>query len=216
MPSTTFRNLSPAKRGRVLRAAIAEFASRGYPAGNLDRVAGAARVPKGSLYQYFDDKQDLFAAAARAALARTWHLFERHLAERPTTDCFGLLREAILFMVELREREPDLALLYARIVFLEQSDLQERLLAVYEGYSARFHARFRSWGVEAGLIDPALPAPLVRFVVHAVGARVQQMILTGERPGWLRGPPPGGYGAAWPAFVDQLVARLRAALAPRP
>ena len=67
--------------------------------------------------------------------------------------------------------------------------------------------------MSAGRVEPALPAPLVRFRGHAVGARGRQMILTGERPGWLRGSRPG-HGTEWPAFVDALVARLRAALAP--
>ncbi len=51
-----------AKRLRLVEAAVARFADAGYDATSMSEVAEAAGVSKGSLYDYFHDKEDLFYA----------------------------------------------------------------------------------------------------------------------------------------------------------
>ncbi|MBK8263243.1 MAG: TetR/AcrR family transcriptional regulator [Nannocystis sp.] len=60
MPKPTFHNLPEPKRRRLIDAAIGEFAAHPYPEASLDRIAARAKVSKGSLYQYFHDKADLY------------------------------------------------------------------------------------------------------------------------------------------------------------
>ena len=64
MPRSTWENLDSARRERVLLAAMAEFGRHGYSGGSLNVIAREAGVAKGSLFQYFDDKFDLFAYVA--------------------------------------------------------------------------------------------------------------------------------------------------------
>ena len=47
-------------RGRILKAAIDEFASHGYDAAGVDRIARRARVNKALIYYYFDNKRGLY------------------------------------------------------------------------------------------------------------------------------------------------------------
>lgn len=49
-----------AKRLQILEAAAARFAQSGYEATSMDDLAAAAGVSKGSLYDYFENKEDLF------------------------------------------------------------------------------------------------------------------------------------------------------------
>lgn len=60
MPKPTFHNLSADKRARIIDAAVDELGAWPYRLANLDRVAAAAGVSKGSLYQYFEGKADLY------------------------------------------------------------------------------------------------------------------------------------------------------------
>jgi AcrR family transcriptional regulator len=61
VPTQTWDNLDTAKRERVLLAAMREFGRHGFSAGSLNVVARDAGVAKGSLFQYFEDKLELFA-----------------------------------------------------------------------------------------------------------------------------------------------------------
>ena len=61
MPTSTWFRLTVAKRERVLHAAMREFGEHGYSTGSLSTIAREAEISKGSLFQYFTDKQEFFA-----------------------------------------------------------------------------------------------------------------------------------------------------------
>lgn len=60
MPHRTFFNLSEEKRRKILEAATKIFARNRYPAITVDSLVQEAGIPKGSFYQYFRDKDDLY------------------------------------------------------------------------------------------------------------------------------------------------------------
>ena len=60
MPSTTFFRLPEEKRLRFLDAARAEFKRVPYGDASINRIITDAHIPRGSFYQYFADKDDLF------------------------------------------------------------------------------------------------------------------------------------------------------------
>ncbi|HVV35975.1 MAG TPA: TetR/AcrR family transcriptional regulator [Acidimicrobiales bacterium] len=66
MPTDTWWNLPPDKRERIIHAAKVEFAKGGFSAGSLNVISRDAGIAKGSLFQYFTDKLDLFATICDA------------------------------------------------------------------------------------------------------------------------------------------------------
>lgn len=70
MPTDTWNRLPAARRDAVLAAAETEFAANGFSRGSLNVIAREAGVAKGSLFQYFDDKIDLFAHLSERAVDR--------------------------------------------------------------------------------------------------------------------------------------------------
>lgn len=55
-----------AKRAEITTAAIEVFARKGFQGAAVDDIAVAAGVSKGTLYGYFENKEDLFYASFRA------------------------------------------------------------------------------------------------------------------------------------------------------
>jgi TetR/AcrR family transcriptional regulator len=66
---------------RILAAAAAEFAARGYAGARVDRIARRARVNKAMLYYHFHSKQGLY----RALLADTFHRAGGELRQAAST-----------------------------------------------------------------------------------------------------------------------------------
>jgi AcrR family transcriptional regulator len=60
MPTRTFFALPEERRSRLVREAITEFSERSYAEASLSQIAQRSRIPKGSFYQYFEDKLDLY------------------------------------------------------------------------------------------------------------------------------------------------------------
>lgn len=60
MPKKTFLNLTEEKKKRILDAAILEFSKNHYRKVTIDNIIEKAEIPKGSFYQYFLNKDDLY------------------------------------------------------------------------------------------------------------------------------------------------------------
>lgn len=96
MPTTTWDRLPDAKRSAVLEAAEAEFARHGYGGASMNVISRDAGVSKGSLFQYFTDKADLYVYLADRAAGRIRAAVEKHSASLPWVSDFpGALDELI-------------------------------------------------------------------------------------------------------------------------
>jgi len=60
MPMDTFLRLPEEKRNRFLNAAWTEFTHTSFADVSINRIVHQAGIPRGSFYQYFADKRDLF------------------------------------------------------------------------------------------------------------------------------------------------------------
>jgi AcrR family transcriptional regulator len=92
IPPTPARLPRPRKdevRSRVLQAAGAVFAERGFAAASLDQVAAAAGFTKGAVYSNFGSKDELFLALMEEEAARRVEVVEATL--RTTGDLAGAL-----------------------------------------------------------------------------------------------------------------------------
>jgi AcrR family transcriptional regulator len=67
-PASRWRRRKEARPDEILAAALASFAERGFAATRLDDVAARAGISKGTLYLYFNGKEELFEAVVRATL----------------------------------------------------------------------------------------------------------------------------------------------------
>jgi AcrR family transcriptional regulator len=79
VPTSTWFRLDGAKRERVLQAAMREFGEHGYSTGSLNTIAREAEIAKGSLFQYFSDKQEFFAYVCDEASRSVREEMERRI-----------------------------------------------------------------------------------------------------------------------------------------
>jgi AcrR family transcriptional regulator len=80
VPTATWERLPESRRRAVLTAAEAEFGARGFSGGSLNVIARNAGVAKGSLFQYFTDKADLYAHLSELASRRIRAHMEEFIA----------------------------------------------------------------------------------------------------------------------------------------
>lgn len=60
MPESLFFNLSQEKQQRIIGAGISEFAAYGYTNSSTNRIVTLSGISKGSLFQYFTNKEELY------------------------------------------------------------------------------------------------------------------------------------------------------------
>lgn len=60
IPTQTYFNLSKEKQQRIIDAAVNEFSVRRFQEAKVSNIIKEAKIPRGSFYQYFEDKLDIF------------------------------------------------------------------------------------------------------------------------------------------------------------
>jgi len=60
MPKNTFENLREDKKLRIFESAVNEFSLNTFTDASINQIIKEAKISRGSFYQYFEDKEDLF------------------------------------------------------------------------------------------------------------------------------------------------------------
>jgi AcrR family transcriptional regulator len=76
MPKDTFFNLDEIKRQRIVDAAIEEFSRLHYDKVTINGIVNNAGIPKGSFYQYFENKDDLYIYLFTSIASDKMNLFD--------------------------------------------------------------------------------------------------------------------------------------------
>ncbi len=239
MPHPTFDRLPPEKRARFVRAARDEFASQPFALASIRRIVATLGIAKGSVYQYFDDKADLFCwlvdeagrrkvAAIEAGLGLDAGAIEsgRCWAAGPggaggsdgaaaPPDVFGRLRAQMVAGLVFAAREPA----WARILWRAQATPVPGLAAVQaaQAQAARAHlAGMLAAGVAEGSVRAGLaPALVVPLVQGLLGEGLLAASLARAGAADPLDPAVGGLTVAdAQEVVDTALALLRRGLAP--
>lgn len=96
----------PAKERQILDAAADLFGQRPFHEVRLDDVATRAKLGKGTLYIYFEGKEQLYLAVVRDGFARVIEQLERRLETE--TDAWGRLGAVIDELIGFGFRFPGL------------------------------------------------------------------------------------------------------------
>jgi AcrR family transcriptional regulator len=91
-PKPRWERRKDARPQELLAAALDLFVDRGYAATRLEDVARRAGVSKGTLYLYFENKQELFKAVVRENIVQVIGQAETDLAAADAATCSDLLR----------------------------------------------------------------------------------------------------------------------------
>lgn len=113
MPKDTFFRLRDDKQERILRAAIHEFVVNGYDRAKIGDIAKNAGVATGSIYQYFQNKKELFVYCAEWGLKVLFKTLNEHMVI-DDKDIFEYLEE-YMTTVKAMDKDRDIILFLQNI-----------------------------------------------------------------------------------------------------
>ena len=210
MPKQTFLNLPEEKRKAFLKIALEEFANNDYNTASISKIVEKAGIAKGSVYQYFEDKQDLFLYLLDQANQEMMSVIQGMPPPDPHTDFFETLRWQMSVTVQAATELPVHSRL-ARRAYTSPLPFHDKILKNakkvrqehFQGMVARAQA--------AGQLDPKLDPAIVTFMVQGLlsdlGLFLQEKF--GKRKGdWLALPEVE-------KVFDQVIQVLKSGLGPK-
>ncbi|MCB2209566.1 TetR/AcrR family transcriptional regulator [bacterium] len=166
MPKQTFFNLPDHKRNRILTIAIDEFADNPYDVASISNIVREAEIAKGSFYQYFEDKQDLYQYLIELSAERRLDLLKTLKPPDPTGGLFVYFRWLFQTAVYFELKHPGLARVSFR-AFVEEIPFPEITEELRRRGTTQFFKQLLSQGILHGEINPWVDVDLAAFLIEA-------------------------------------------------
>ncbi len=128
MPKDTFFNLSEQKRKAVFDAAVEEFSAHMFSEASINRIVKAAQIPRGSFYQYFDGKEDLFSYVIVQIFTQIENIMQTRRKISQDADALTLFMEKVYATTELNKEKPE----YVQITLLQSRDKTQFVRQFFE------------------------------------------------------------------------------------
>jgi AcrR family transcriptional regulator len=108
MPSETWWNLDENKRLAIIQASVIEFAQANFAQASLSQIVKSVGIAKGSMYQYFADKEELYLYIVQLASDHMMAEIQQRipLSILATGDIFTILREYFAITVNVTQEYP--------------------------------------------------------------------------------------------------------------
>jgi AcrR family transcriptional regulator len=128
----------PAKTGAIVRAAAQVFAQQGYQAATMEAIAERTGIGKGTVYEYFRNKQELFFAVFDDYIT-SMERVARQSAALPAASAAAQIRQALHTVLAMSAESRDLFPLVFEFWSASASpDRQTRVATMFRDTYAKF------------------------------------------------------------------------------
>jgi AcrR family transcriptional regulator len=182
MARPRFARLPAAQQQAIVQAALDEFATRGFHDASLNRVIDAAGISKGSMYYYFDGKEDLYAYVTQSGLAG---LFEQ-VGPLPDLDVgdadafWSILSGYYLRLMRALSASPQLAAMLRGWAAAAKSPASQQARQELEQSSSPWVAQVLATGQRIGAVRDDVPPTLLIAVVMGMGEAMDVWLMSQE------------------------------------
>ncbi len=120
--------LASRRREEILDIAAHVFAKNGYRQADVQEIADALKLGKGTIYRYFETKETLFLKTVDRAMQRLRHAMDKVMAD--TEDPLAALQALVRTYLTFFDQNPDLVELFIQ----ERAEFKDRKKPTYFEY----------------------------------------------------------------------------------
>lgn len=164
MPKDTFHNLSIDKKTKIFQAAVQEFSTRRFSDSSINQIIKTAGIPRGSFYQYFKDKEDIYYYMFTEIMKEKRAIITKAHSLNPDADFFEAFLHNAKLSLEWSKTKPA----YNRIGMLMEIEESE-FISKLRGISSEGFTRLKGMierDKQRGLIKPEIDSDLVVNMIY--------------------------------------------------
>lgn len=167
MPSQTFFNLPDEKQEALIEVALDEFSKSDYGSASISRIVRETGIAKGSFYQYFQDKKDLYVYLLNLVSEAKLALVRQTSPLQAKMDFYEYLSWLFDLSIEFDRVHPILSQLAYR-AFYGNSSFQDPEIDKMKKAFADFVRQLVTKGIESGDINADVDLEMAVFVVDTL------------------------------------------------
>lgn len=177
MPQATFFNLPDDKKNLIIAAALDEFSSASYDTASINQICKKSNIAKGSFYQYFTDKMDLYVYIMTLAIEEKIKFFSRVLTEFDTLSLLEQFRLLFLKGIEFAKDYPQYAALGEQ--FSKENNELAKSSVIKEGdkQSETLFIQMIDQAKSKGEIDSRVDSLALNMILQSLNNTVNEYML---------------------------------------
>ncbi|MBM7605929.1 AcrR family transcriptional regulator [Metabacillus crassostreae] len=171
MPTQTFSNLPEDKKNQVIEAAVDEFFDKGYEKMSISKMISKAKIPRGSFYQYFEDKDDLYKYIIIEIIGnRKSHYSTQLTGKIDEMKFIPFIRALFIIGLDFYKNEPKLAVIATDFLTIRNQELKREI----EGNSQKASQQFFMSTIEnrkrTGEISEEIDSEMLIYLINTINA----------------------------------------------
>jgi len=176
MPKQTFLNLPETKRDNVINAAVEEFAEYGLENASTNRIVKNSGIAKGSFYQYFEDKQDVFMYLLTVIEQKEMDFFKDIHPPDNNMDTFHYFRWMVKTGMEFGLAHPRMIQAAWRVL-LGEGLYYGKNLAGYRQKTTQALTSMIKQAIQRGEVDPSVDVELAVMIMETWSNAITTYVL---------------------------------------
>ena len=176
MPKQTFLNLPREKRETIMNAAVEEFAEYGLENASTNRIVKNSGIAKGSFYQYFEDKQDVFIHLLDVIEQQEMEFFKDRHPPSTNLDTFHYFRWMLKTGMEFGLSHPRMVQAAWRVL-LGEGLYYGKSFDQYRQKTKQVLTTMIKAAIERGEVDPSVDVELAIMVMETWSNAITTYVL---------------------------------------
>ncbi|MCD6389831.1 MAG: TetR/AcrR family transcriptional regulator [Desulfobulbaceae bacterium] len=172
--NATFNNLPLEKQEAIIHETVREFAANGYQKASLNTIVKNLGIAKGSLYQYFRNKEAIFYFVFEEFTHRVKQTVKDGTGQERSADFFDRVKQVMLAAITFVDRYPDYFQIYLKVLFEHDVPRREELLGRVRLFSREYFGPLCEEAREKGVIRRDIPVATLIFLLDAFFDRFLQ------------------------------------------
>jgi AcrR family transcriptional regulator len=156
-----FDRIPHKRRRKIIDVAIDEFANKGFDHANINQIATGAGVSVGSLYKYFDTKEDLFLTCVLFGVETLQAVLDELLTS--PGDLFSRIEKIVRIIQRHSREQKTLIIFYNEMTSESNTRLTRELASRMETLSAGIYSALIREAQKAGEVHPEISPDLFAF-----------------------------------------------------
>ncbi|HEX2945823.1 MAG TPA: TetR/AcrR family transcriptional regulator [Clostridia bacterium] len=176
MPKDTFFNLSGEKQEKVIRSAISEFLKHGFEKANVGIIAKQAGVAKGSIYQYFDNKKELFLHSVNWSMKLLMNKYQNNVLLK-NLDIFTYFYETAAPLMQMLREEKEPAVFVQEVFLGRYGSVKDESMNAMLHVADEYVLKLVRQGKENGTIRKDIDDHTLGMFIVAVSMKLKENLL---------------------------------------
>jgi len=163
----TFNNLPLEKREAIIQELVREFSANGYQKASLNTIVKNLGIAKGSLYQYFRNKEAIFCFVFEEFTRLVKQTVKETIEQGGKGDFFERIKQVMLAALTFVDRYPDYFQIYLKVLFEHDVPHREELLTRVRLFSREYFGPLCEQAREQGLVRRDVAPEMLIFLLDA-------------------------------------------------